>query len=136
MVNIHQWQLLKEVFLRSPSRASIFLYINDLTENLDLNPKLFVDGASLFSIADNLAQYNSQLSFDLTKTNNRAYKLKMSINPNHTKPAHGVVFSRTKSETYHPLLMINNVPTKRVLLHTHFRLILECFTSALPFNDI
>ena len=41
------------------------LYINDLTENLDSNPKLFVDDTSLFSIVNN----------------NWAYKWKMSFNP-------------------------------------------------------
>ena len=31
------------------------LYINDLTENLDSNPKLFADNTSLFSIVNNVA---------------------------------------------------------------------------------
>ena len=46
------------------------LYISDLTENLDSNPKLFADDTFLFSIAPS----NSQLSSDLTKTNDWAYK--------------------------------------------------------------
>ena len=44
-----------------------FLYINDLTENLDLSPKLFADNKSLFSIVNNVAHSNSRLSFDFTK---------------------------------------------------------------------
>ena len=35
------------------------LYINDLMENLDSNPKLFADGTSLFSIVNNVVQSNS-----------------------------------------------------------------------------
>ena len=85
------------------------LYINDLTENLDSNPKLFVDDTFLFSIVHNVAQSNSQLSFDLTKINNWAYKWKMSFNPDYTKPTHDVVFSRKRSETHHPLMFLLNV---------------------------
>ena len=82
------------------------LYINDLTENLNSNPKLFADDTSLFSIVNNVAQSNSRLSSDLTKINDWAFKWKMSFNPDYTKPAHEVVFSRKRIETCHPLLMI------------------------------
>ena len=84
------------------------LYINDLTVNFDSNPKLFADDTSLLSIVKNVAQCNSQLSSDLTKIYDWAYKLKMSFNRDHTKPAHQVVFSRKRRENHHSLLMINN----------------------------
>ena len=56
----------------------------------------------------------------------------MSFNPDYTKPAHEVVFSRKRIETHHPLLMINNVPVKRVPFHKHLGLILD---SKLDFNE-
>ena len=87
-----------------------FLYINDLTENFDSNPKLFADGSSLFSIVNNVAQSNSQVSSNLTKINDWNYK--WSFNADHTKPGHEVVFSRKRSET-HPLLVLN-VSVRRV----------------------
>ena len=96
-----------------------FLYINDLTENFDSNPKLFADGSSLFSIVNNVAQSNSQVSSNLTKINDWNYKWKMSFNADHTKPGHEVVFSRKRSETHHPLLMLNvsvrHVPFRKFL---------------------
>ena len=108
------------------------LYINDLTENLNSNPKLFADNTSLFSIVNNVAQSNSQLSSDSTKINGWAFKWKMSFNPDYTKRAHEVVFSCKRIETHHPLLMINNVPVKRVPFHKHLGLILD---SKLDFNE-
>ena len=45
----------------------LLLYINDLIENLKSNSKLFADDTSLFSIVNNMAQSNSQLSSNLTK---------------------------------------------------------------------
>ena len=104
------------------------LYINDLTENLDLNPKLFADDTFLFSIA----QSNSQVSSDLTKTNDWAYKWKLSFNLDYAKPAHEVVFSRKRTKTHHLLLMINNVSVKRVPCHKHLGLIID---SKLDFNE-
>ena len=66
------------------------------------------------SIVNNVVQFNSRLSIDLTKINDWTYKLTMSFNPDHMKPAHEVAFSRKGSETRHPFFTINNVPNKRV----------------------
>ena len=38
----------------------------------------------------------------------------MSFNPDHTKPTHGVVFGGKINETHHLMLMMHNVPVKRV----------------------
>ena len=105
------WAVIKAGISQGSILAPLFsfLYINDLTENLDSNPKLFVDGTSLFSIVNNVAQSNSQLSLDLTKINNWAYKWKMSFNPDYTKLVHEVVFSHERSETHHPLMFLLNV---------------------------
>ena len=46
-----------------------YLYINDLMENLNSNPKLFTDDTSLFSMVNNVTQSNSQLNSDLAKIN-------------------------------------------------------------------
>ena len=80
-------------------RPLLFLaYINDLTENLHSIPKLFADDTSLFSIVADEALSNSYLN-DLKKINDWAYNWKMSFNPDSTKPAHEVVFSRKKNIT-------------------------------------
>ena len=102
-----------------------------MTENFNSNPKIFADD-NLFSIFSNVAQSNSELSPDLTKINDWAFKWKMSFNPDSTKPAHEVIFSRKRIESHYPLLMISNVPVKRVLFHKHLGLILD---SKLDFNE-
>ena len=55
-----------------------------------------MDDTSLFSIVADEALSNSYLNDDLKKINDWAYKWKMSFNPDSTKPAHEVVFSRKK----------------------------------------
>ena len=72
------------------------VYINDLTENLHYNPKLFADHTFLFSTVTDKALSNSHLNDDLTKINDWVYKWEMNFNSDSTKPAHEVVFSRKK----------------------------------------
>ena len=72
------------------------VYINDLTQNLHSNPKLFVDDTSLFSTVTDDALSNSYLNDDLSKINDSAHKWKISFDPDSTKPGHEVVFSRKK----------------------------------------
>ena len=54
------------------------------------------------------------------------------FNPDYTKPAKEVVFRCNKSETHHPLLLINNIPVKRVPFRKHLGLILDL---KLDFNE-
>lgn len=49
----------------------------------------------------------------------------MSFNPDLTKPAHKVALSRQICETRHSLLIVNNVPVKRVPFHKHLGLTLD-----------
>ena len=62
------------------------VYINDLPEGLNSEVKLFVDDTSLFNIQD------------------WAYQWKMSFNPDRTKQAQEIIFSRKKNATTHPPL--------------------------------
>ena len=55
----------------------------------------------------------------------------MSFNPDSTKQAHEVVFSRKKTINYPPILF-NNLPVKRIQLHRHLGLILD---SQLNFSE-
>ena len=77
------------------------LYINDCAENLDSNSKPLGDDTSLFSTVINATESNSQLSSDLAKINDWAYKWKMSFNCYHTKPAHELAFSCEINKTHH-----------------------------------
>ena len=55
----------------------------------------------------------------------------MSFNPDSTKLAHEIVFSRTKNTHYSPILF-SNLPVKRVQFHKHLELTLD---SQLNFNE-
>ena len=69
-------------------------YINDLHDNLITNPKLFVDDTSLFSIAYDPNATANNLNNDLAKINYWAYQKKMNFNPDPSKQAQEVLFSR------------------------------------------
>ena len=72
------------------------VYINDLTEKLHANLKLFADDTCLFSNVTDKALSNSYLNDNLSEINDWAYKWKMNFKADSTKPAHEVVFSRKK----------------------------------------
>ena len=58
------------------------IYINDLSQNLVSNPKLFADGTSLFSVIFDKGLSAKNLNDDLNRINNWAFQWKMSFNPN------------------------------------------------------
>ena len=60
-----------------------------------IKSKLFADDTSLFSVV-------------LDKANNWAYQWKMSFNPDPSKRAQEVIFSRKIKKPSHPNLIINN----------------------------
>ena len=72
--------------------------MNDLTEGLTANVKLFVDGTSLFCVVRDVQTSANDLSNDLKIINNWAFQWKMNFNPDPTKQAHEVIFSRKAKE--------------------------------------
>ena len=83
------------------------IYINDLTEGLTTNVKLFADDTSLFSVVHDTQTSANDLNKDLKITNNWVFQWKMNFNPDPTKQAHEVIFSRETKEIYHPPLVFN-----------------------------
>ena len=57
------------------------IYINDLSDGLTANPKLFADDTSLFSVIDNINSTANDLNCDLMKISNWAIQWKMRFNP-------------------------------------------------------
>ena len=85
------------------------IYVNDLADGLSSNPKLFADDTSLFSVVHNANTTAKELNNDLVKINRWAYQWKMSFNPDPSKQAQEVIFSRkTKKENDPPLAFSNN----------------------------
>ena len=70
------------------------IYINNLSNGLTSNPKLFADDTTLFSIIYNINSTENDLSTDLMKISNWAFQQKMRFNPDPNKQAQEVILSR------------------------------------------
>ena len=73
------------------------VYINDICSNLSTNVKLFADDASRFSIVNDANKSFQNPSNDLCAISNWAYQWKMFFNPDRSKQAQEVIFSRKTS---------------------------------------
>ena len=69
-------------------------YINDLTEDLSSNAKLFADDTSLFSVIYDIQTFTNNLNKDLERIGKWDTQGKMNFNPDTTKQAQEVFFSR------------------------------------------
>ena len=101
------------------------IYINDLFDDLSTTAKLFADDTSLFSIVQNVSTSASHLNNDLSKISNWAFQWKMSFNPDPSKQAQEVIFSRKIQKTCHPSIYFNNKSVKQVPSQKHLGLILD-----------
>ena len=101
------------------------IYINDISQNLEANVKLFADDTSIFSVVYDPNTSAQLLNQDLLKIQQWAYQWKMSFNPDPTKQAHEVVFSRKHSKVAHPNLLFNQLPVENVQSHRHLGLVLD-----------
>ena len=70
------------------------IYINDLTEGLSSNAKHFADDTSLFSVIHYIQTSANNLNKDLERISKWATQWKMNFNPDTTKQAQEVIFSR------------------------------------------
>ena len=102
------------------------IYINDLSDDLSSNPKLFANDTSLFSVVHDKNTSANELNNDLRKISNWAYQWKMSFNPDPLKQAQEVIFSRKMTKTNHPTLVFNENPVHQVALHKHLGMYLDC----------
>ena len=84
------------------------IYINDFSDGLTTNARLFADDISLFSVADNTNMSVTNLNSDLSKINASANQWKMTFKPNPNKQAQEVTFSRKIKKTSYPPLNFNN----------------------------
>ena len=108
------------------------IYINDISHNLESNVKLFADDTSIFSIVHDPNISGIILNRDLDKIHQWAYQWKMSFNPDPSKQAHEMIFSKKINKPVHPDLSFNQLPVERVVSHKHLGLILD---EKLNFNS-
>ena len=76
------------------------IYINDLTEGLTTNVKLFWDDTPLFSVVHDTQTSVNDINKDLKIMNNWAFQWKMNFNTDPTKKAHEVTFSPQSKKKY------------------------------------
>ena len=101
------------------------VYINDLTDNISSNMRLFADDSSLFIKVRDVEESQTQLMNDLDKITNWARQWKMEFNPDITKQAIEVIFSHKKKKITHPPLLFNGIPVKRESHTQHLGVILD-----------
>ena len=84
------------------------IYINDLADGLSSNAKLFPDDTSFFSVVHDVDTSVNELNNDLYQINKWAFQRKMNFNPDPSKQAHEIIFSRKTKKICHPSLRFNN----------------------------
>ena len=82
--------------------------INDLPNELKSNVKLFADDTSLFTIVKDKSERANTLNNDLMVISKWAYHWKMLFNPDLSKPAQEILFSRKKQVQIHLTISLNN----------------------------
>ena len=89
------------------------IYINDLPNELKSNAKLFADDTSLFTIVKDENESANILNNDLSLISKWAFNWKMLFNPDPSKPAQEVLFSRKKKAQSHPIISLNNIQAEK-----------------------
>ena len=89
------------------------VYTNDLPNKLKSNVKLYADDTSLFSIVRDKNESANILNIDLLSISKWAYNWKMLFNPDPSKPAQEVLFSRKKKVKIYPAISRNNIQVER-----------------------
>ena len=95
------------------------IYINDLSENLVSNPKLFADDTSHFLVIFDKDFSVKNLNDDLNRINNWAFQWEISFNPDPNKQAQEVAFSRKIQKSSQPSLIFNNNIVTQSLAQKH-----------------
>ena len=101
------------------------IYINDLSDGLTSNPKLFADDTSLFFAAQNINSTATDLNGDLMKKSDCAFQWKMRSNPDPKKQAQEVIFSRKINKIDHPPLYFNQNLIKSSSTHKRLGMVLD-----------
>ena len=101
------------------------IHINDLSNYLSSNCKLFADDTSLFSVVNNSHTSAATLSQDLNAITNWDFQWKMIFNPDLSKQAQKLIFRRKIKKLLNPILLFNNIPLSNSLFQKHLGLTLD-----------
>ena len=86
------------------------IYIDDLTDNLSTNVKLFADDTSLFFVVHDVATSSCDLNYDLKRVREWVFQWKMSFNPEPSKQAQEVIFTHKLQKKDYPHYILMTVP--------------------------
>ena len=95
------------------------IYINDLPNEWKSDAKIFDDDTSLFTIVKYVNENANALNNDLSLISNWAFNWKMLFNPDPTKPAQEVLFSKKKKTPNDPRISLNNIQVERASSQKH-----------------
>ena len=101
------------------------IYINDLPDNLSTNAKLFADDASLFSVVHDIATSSCDLNYDLNRVREWAFHWKMSFNPETSKHAQEVIFTRKRQKKDYSPLYFNDSFVKETCTQQYLGMLLD-----------
>ena len=101
------------------------IYINDLTDNISSDMRLFADDSSLFTCVKGVTQTHHKLLKGLQTVTLWAYQWKTVFNPDITKQAIEVIFSCKKNKPLHPDLVFNGIPVSREPFTKHLGVYLD-----------
>ena len=99
------------------------IYINDLSNGVSLNCKLFAD-TSLFSVYNDIQSSATSFRNDLTLISNWAFQWIKIFNSDLTKQAEEVIFSRKTKKLIQPGLSFNGIPLENSISQKHLGLTL------------
>ena len=102
-----------------------YIYINDLSDNLEPDEKLFADDTLMFSVVHHPINTSQKLNNDLDKVSLWANKWKMSFNPDPSQQPEEVIFSRKINKLYHPPLLFNNSTVQQISSQKHLGIHLD-----------
>ena len=101
------------------------IYINDLSDDLTSSVKLFSDDTSLFSVVHDVNTSSTNLNNDLRKISDWTIQWKMSFNPDPSKQAQEVIFSRKRQNPNHDSIYFNNNLVNQVHSQKHLGMHLD-----------
>ena len=96
-----------------------------LPNELKSNVKLFADDTSPFTVAKDKNESANILNNDLQSISTWAYNWKMLFNPDSSKPAQEMLFSRKKKIQVYRTISLNNVQVERVAYQKHPGILLD-----------
>ena len=109
------------------------IYINDLSENLTSNVKLFADDTSIFHVVKDPNTSAEILNHDLTRISEWAYRWKRSFNPDPSMQVQEMLFSNKATKKNYPDIIFNGNTVQKSANQKHLGLILD--EKLLTFND-